>query len=58
MKKVVYCSDLGFNCDGVVRSESESELMEQVAYHARNVHDVHVTDEMAQKVRRVIREEE
>jgi predicted small metal-binding protein len=58
MTKVVYCNDLGFDCDGVVRSESEEELMAQVADHARNVHDVNVTDEMTDQVRNVIREEE
>ncbi len=58
MAKVVYCSDLGFACDGVVRSNSEVELMTQVANHAKSVHDVEVTDEMANKVRSVIKEEE
>jgi predicted small metal-binding protein len=56
--KVVHCNDLGFDCDGVVRSESEEELLEKVADHARNVHDVTVTDEMVRQVRTVIRAEE
>jgi predicted small metal-binding protein len=55
--KVVHCNDLGFDCDGVVRSESEEELLAQVADHAKNAHDVTVTDEMVSKVRTVIREE-
>lgn len=57
MTKVVYCQDLGFNCSGVVRSNSEEKLMAQVAEHARTVHDVNVTPEMADKVRAVIKEE-
>jgi predicted small metal-binding protein len=56
--KVIHCSDLGFDCDGIVRSKSEEELMAQVAEHAKTVHDVTVTEEIAEKARSVIRYEE
>ncbi len=55
MTKEVHCRDLGFDCDGVVRSESEEELMTQVAEHAKNVHNLKVTSELADQVKGVIR---
>ncbi|MGC9352709.1 MAG: DUF1059 domain-containing protein [Mariniphaga sp.] len=55
MTKEVHCRDLGFDCDGVVRSDSEEELMAQVAEHAQNVHNLNVTSELADKVKNVIR---
>lgn len=56
--KVVRCQDLGFDCDAVVRSGSEEELMAQVADHARKVHHVTVTDDMANQVRSKIHTEQ
>ncbi len=56
--KVVNCRDVGFDCEGVVRAESEEEVLRQVAEHARTVHDVEVTPEMAEQVKDLIREEE
>jgi predicted small metal-binding protein len=55
MTKEVHCRDLGFDCDGVVRSDSEEELMAQVAEHAKNVHHLNVTNELADQVKSVIR---
>jgi len=55
MAKEVHCRDLGFDCDGVVRSESEEELMAHVAEHAKNVHNLNVTNELADQVKSVIR---
>jgi predicted small metal-binding protein len=56
--KVIHCRDVGFDCDGVVRAETEEELLQQVAEHARTVHDVEVTPELVQQVKGQIREEE
>lgn len=59
MAKVVRCRDVGFDCDGVVRADTEEELMAQVAQHAKEVHGIEeVTDEIVEKVKSVIREEE
>ncbi len=55
MTKEVHCRDLGFDCDGVVRSDSEEELMEQVAEHAKNVHHLNITSELTDQVKSVIR---
>lgn len=57
MSKVVRCRDLGFDCEGVVRAETEEEAMRQVAEHARTVHGVEVTPEVAEQVRSVMRGE-
>lgn len=58
MTKVVRCRDVGFDCDGVVRAETEAEALSQVAAHARTVHDLAVvTEEVVAKVRAVMRDE-
>ncbi len=52
MTKELNCSDVGFECDAVVRADSEEEVMTQVATHAREVHGLeHIDDETAQKIR-------
>lgn len=57
--KVVHCHDLGFDCDGVVRSESEEELLAKVAAHARDVHHMdEISDDIVRKVKAVIIVEE
>jgi predicted small metal-binding protein len=58
MTLVVHCRDVGFDCDGVVRSDSEEELLQQVADHAKSVHGLEeVTDEIVEKVKSVVRVE-
>lgn len=57
--KVVRCREVGFDCDGVVRAETEEELLAKVAEHAKTVHNLkEITDEIIEKVKSVIREEE
>ena len=59
MALVVHCRDVGFDCDGIVRAETEEELLQQVAEHAKSAHGLtEVTDEVVEKVKSVIREEE
>jgi len=54
MAKVVRCRDVGFDCDGVVRAETEEEALKQVAAHAKVVHNIEtVPDEVVKKVRQV-----
>lgn len=43
MAREVACSDAGYDCDFVVRSESESELIEMVRQHARETHDTELS---------------
>ncbi|MFQ5436015.1 MAG: DUF1059 domain-containing protein [Anaerolineae bacterium] len=52
------CRDLGFACDGILRTETEEELLQQVAEYAKSAHGLEeVTDEIVEKVKSVIREE-
>ncbi|HEV7329962.1 MAG TPA: DUF1059 domain-containing protein [Flavisolibacter sp.] len=55
--KTLRCADAGFNCNGVIRGTSEDEILSQAAEHAREVHQVEVTPEMAAQLRTLIRDE-
>jgi predicted small metal-binding protein len=55
--KVLHCRDAGFDCEHVVRAESEEELLRQVAEHAQKVHGLEVTPEVVEQVKALIREE-
>jgi predicted small metal-binding protein len=58
MAKVVRCRDVGFDCDGVVRAETEEEALKQVAAHAKTVHNLEtVTDEVVAQVLAVMHDE-
>lgn len=57
MSKVIRCRDVGFDCESVVRAETEAEAMRQVAEHARAAHGVEVTPEVAAQVRSVMRDD-
>ena len=58
MAKVVRCRDVGFDCEGVVRAETEEEALNQVAAHAKTVHNLEtVTEEVVAKVLAVMRDE-
>lgn len=58
MAKVLHCSDLGFQCDGVIQAQTEEEVMNLAAEHARTVHNLQeITEEVITKVRSAIRDE-
>lgn len=58
MTKVVNCRDLGFDCDGVVRAETDEEVLQLVAQHAKEVHSMEeVPAEVVAKVHQVMKEE-
>lgn len=58
MAKVIHCSDVGFDCDGVIRAETEAEVLKKVAEHAEKVHDLkEISEEVLAKVRKAIRDE-
>ena len=58
MTKVFYCKDVGFDCEGVIRAETEEEVLKQVAEHAQTVHGMEeIPEEVVAKVRAGIREE-
>ncbi|MHA1946732.1 MAG: DUF1059 domain-containing protein [Candidatus Hodarchaeales archaeon] len=57
MPKKVHCKDLGFDCAGVVTGETEEEVLEKVATHAKEAHNLtEISDEVVQKVRSVMKE--
>jgi predicted small metal-binding protein len=58
MAKVLRCRDVGFDCDGVIRAETEEEIFKQVAEHAKTAHNLtEITEEVVEKVRAAIRDE-
>ena len=58
MAKVVQCRDIGFDCEGVVRAETEEEVLAQAAQHAKMVHNLQeITPEVVKAVRSAIRDE-
>ena len=59
MAKVLRCSDVGFECDGVIRAETEEEVLKQAAEHAKSVHNLEeISDEVVEKVRAAIQDEQ
>lgn len=57
MTKLVKCRDLGFDCDAEVRAESTEKVLEMVAQHAKEAHDIEkVTPELVEKVHKVMKE--
>ena len=57
MGKTLRCRDVGVDCDAVIRAETESELMEKVAEHAKEVHGMtEISPEMATKVKAAIQD--
>ncbi len=58
MAKIINCRDVGVDCDFEARGETEQEVLEQCAEHARSAHGMsEIPPEMLEKVRRSIREE-
>jgi predicted small metal-binding protein len=56
--KVLRCRDVGFDCDGEIRGQSEEEVLRLAAEHAQTQHGIQVTPELATQVRRQIRDED
>ena len=54
--KELRCREVGFDCDGVVRAESDDAVMKQAAEHARSAHGMHeINDATARQIRSKIR---
>jgi predicted small metal-binding protein len=54
--KTLLCRDVGFDCDAKVQANTDEEVMAQVADHARHVHGVSVTPEMAEGIKTLIKD--
>jgi predicted small metal-binding protein len=58
MAKEMRCRDIGFDCPGVIKADTEAEVMTQAAAHAKTVHHIDaLDDEMKRKMRLAIHEE-
>ena len=58
MTKVLRCSDVGFECEAVIRAETEEEVLKKAAEHAQSVHNLkEISDEIVEKVRAAIQDE-
>jgi predicted small metal-binding protein len=58
MAKVIRCRDVGFDCEAVIRADTEEEALAQAAAHARAIHDLQeVTPEVVAAVRAAMRDE-
>lgn len=56
--KTLHCRDAGFDCAAVMRAETEAEVLQQAAEHARNVHGLsEISSETAEKIRLLIIDE-
>ncbi|WP_066406393.1 DUF1059 domain-containing protein [Flavisolibacter tropicus] len=55
--KTLHCADAGFDCKAVIHADTEEEVLTQATEHAREVHGVEVTPEMAEQLRTLIKEE-
>jgi len=56
--KTLRCSDIGFDCKAVVKANSEEEVLQIAGEHAKAVHGVTVTPEMAAQIKTLIKDEE
>jgi len=58
MAKVMSCRDVGMDCDFQARGETEQEIMQKCAEHARTGHGMQeIPAELADKVRAAIHDE-
>ncbi len=56
--KVLRCRDVGFDCEGVIRAETEDEILRQAAEHAKTVHNLNeISAQVVEKIRSVIHDE-
>ena len=59
MTKVVNCRDVGFDCDGVIKAETQEEALKMVAEHAQDAHNMQeVNQEVVDKVLEVMHDEQ
>lgn len=58
MGKVLKCRDVGVNCDEVIRANSEAEILQKAAAHAKGCHQgVQMTPELQVKLKAAIKDE-
>ena len=55
--QTLHCRDAGFDCEGVIRANTQEQVLKQAAQHALEVHGVAVTPELAEQLKGLIKEE-
>lgn len=50
------CRDAGFDCEAVVEGETVQDVLAQAGPHAKEIHGVDVTPEMAQAIAAKVRD--
>lgn len=55
--RTLHCKDAGFDCEGVIRAETDEQVLQGAAQHAREVHGVEASPEMAHQLRGLIKDE-
>ena len=57
--KVLKCRDVGVDCDEVIQGNSEAEILQKAAEHAKGCHQgVQLTPELHAKLKAAIKEEQ
>jgi predicted small metal-binding protein len=54
--KQLKCRDAGFDCDAVVQGETVKEVLAQAGPHAKEVHGIDVTPDMAEAIAGKVRD--
>jgi predicted small metal-binding protein len=58
MSKVVSCREVGVDCDFEARGETEQEILQKCAEHAKSAHGMdEIPPDLAAKVRAAMRDE-
>jgi len=57
MTKVLKCGDLMPGCTFQAKAETEAEVLQAAAAHAKQAHGMEATPELVEKVKAAIREE-
>jgi len=57
MAKVFKCEDMGMQCNFVARGQNDEAILQKAADHCKMVHDLEPSQELADRVRKAIREE-
>lgn len=55
--KTLHCADAGFDCKAVIHAATDEEVLNQAAVHAKDVHGVSVTPELAEQIKGLIKDE-
>jgi len=55
--KTLRCKDAGFDCEGVIKANSEEEILSQAAEHAHVAHHVHVAPELTEQLKALTRDD-